>query len=750
VPRKNRYVKKKLVVSKIKDIDCEATLDGLPILSFKNGDASFFPINKSNGNQYTVVFSCDRNSYFNQLKSKQRKGKIIPTWFPTLYAHNTNLSIELARIFVARCAEKYNNSNIDRSFRILSTFIIDQQIVALDDLDYDTITALSESINNDRAGEDFAYIKKIISLSVSTSKNTKLRFSCFDFNSSNREITTLASAEKRIADWKAKQGYSDFVMFQIYAYVNAAITEIAENHNRVKEYRESIEFFSVFDEGGAERFKKLVANGEASFDEALLVALTDTHCVNKVFWMLKNDLTSVQYDVFKEGIMSCDTLNLIDSEWPTHIQENSDVIFVCERVIPQITVNSKLYANILFPAQNFISFDSLVRRYTLAWSRYSWGAFYEKYKTYIKKISTVCSVFDVKETSTSLSHISVMLGHTEHFDFLLEVLLIAESGRNKEVIESIPAKVGNVSSLDIDDRFASESSILLTGYKERGHVNNGGKQPESLSIPKKSTIYQYLTLFDKIRRLMRPTRKTFFTESLVIAKYQKKFAQGTKIKEKDGTVIKSVSTPKFRKVFAGEVLQKWMKKITNKDDLVRAVAGDLKNTIPLHYLLQSSSTEDMLSTAIVALQMKFIEHHQRIAVTLVTNESASTERKSNKPRFLCECIDPHNPDYSENLNVSYCKEFDNCLGCSKAEIYREHLPRIIYRCFQYEEILRENRELYDAFYTLKHSRAKSVVDTFVSKISNGEKLLAEAVASAASAWDDPNNYLLPPLLHANT
>ena len=288
-----------------------------------------------------------------------------------------------------------------------------------------------------------------------------------------------------------------------------------------------------------------------------------------------------------------------------------------------------------------------------------------------------------------------MLGYSKHFDFLLQVLLIAESGRNKEVITSIPTQTQGVSVLKNKDRFASEPSSLLRGFKERGHTAGGGKQPETLSIPHRTPMFSHLQLFDCIRQLMHPSRKMFFNATNAVTKYQKAFASGAQIKEKNGTLLNSINTTKFRKVYAGEVLQQWMEKIKNKDDLVRAVAADLKNTIPLHYLLQSSSTEDMLSTAIVALQTKFIEHHQHIAVKMITTEKES-EHKVKEPRFLCDCIDPVNPDYAENLNVSYCKQFDNCLGCSKAEVYREHLPRIIYRCFQYEDILRTNKNLYDA------------------------------------------------------
>ena len=229
--------------------------------------------------------------------------------------------------------------------------------------------------------------------------------------------------------------------------------------------------------------------------------------------------------------------------------------------------------------------------------------------------------------------------------------------------------------------------------------------------------------------------------------WQKKFATRTEIKEKNGDLISSIDSTRFRKVFTGEILYKYLEKISNKDDLIRAVASDLKNSIPLVYLLQSSTAETMVASAIVGLQIKFLDHHLQVAANLKVDDHCS--KNTVVKRFLCDCIDPKNPDYADNLNVDYCKQFDNCLGCTKAEIYREHIPNIIYRCFQYEEILKLNKDLYDTTYSLRHHRAKQVLDTFVSKASNGKQLHNDSFKVASTAWEDPKIYLLPPLMHSN-
>ena len=117
--------------------------------------------------------------------------------------------------------------------------------------------------------------------------------------------------------------------------------------------------------------------------------------------------------------------------------------------------------------------------------------------------------------------------------------------------------------------------------------------------------------------------------------------------------------------------------------------------------------------------------------------------------FFCDCSDPTSPDYSPNLNVDYCTNFDMCLGCSRAVVYEEHLPNIIYRCFQYEDILRTSNALYKAHFEVKHIRAIQVIDRFTDRSSNGKKRHAKAFTIAQEAWASKSTYLLPPLILNN-
>ena len=427
--------------------------------------------------------------------------------------------------------------------------------------------------------------------------------------------------------------------------------------------------------------------------------------------------------------------------------------FLCKDVIPLAFGNNKNHKKLFI--KKILNGENLTASclYKSQSSSYKTPSTINKYISFqlkkCNKYNAYCSFYTTDNEPTTWNCLleSILLGRTLHFDFLLMILLSAESGRNKEVVSSIPNKIEGISILSNDDLFSSEKSVELIGFKNRGHVNRGGVQPESFSLPHQSPLFRLMALFDKIRNSQQRSRDFFFTDVDIYKNWSIAFSKNNQIKQKNGELIGPLESSKFRKVFAGEMLNNWLENIRHKDDLIKAVANDLQNSIPLTYLLQSSSTETMLATAIVGLQQKFIDHHQIVAATLKVNgEKLKQDRER---RFLCDCIDPTNPDYANNLNIQFCKQFDNCLGCSKAEVYEEHLPNIIYRCFQYEEILNINRDLYDAHYVIKHERAKQVIDMFIEKASSGQKTHSNACNIAISAWEDPNKYLLPPLLHSN-
>ncbi|KGJ89610.1 hypothetical protein [Colwellia psychrerythraea] len=753
--RKNRFSKNKIVVKKNIITDENNTFDGLPTFEPDNDGVVSLEIIKSNGKNATIIFNSNKQIICRKLPRNERGGIVIPTWYYPLYQFNPDIATELARVCLSILKESNYHSNLTKPFNYLTEYFISKNISSLEAITLLVFNNMIEQIDSSRPSILCQGIKRVLAICPSISERIKKDIQAYVYAPSKKKKTEKSFAE-RLANSNLKNDYSEYVMFQVYAYTNASIIEVEATIKSTREFIEGSEDKSVgfFHKGGAEHYKSLIMRGnKESFDKAFQIELADTYRVNNAIDIIKASLTIKQWAEFKKKVLMSEYDNLNSECWPINIKNNPDVLYLCNKVIPITLGNVSSIKRTFFnqaETQEGIYGDLLYRKRLHAWRTKQFREKYRLHQLNKYQINFIFfSFYNLKETGTynGDSLHTILLGRTLHFDYLLMQLLLAESGRNKEVAHSIPNKINGSSILDNEDRFSTEKSVELIGSKKRGHINTGGEQPESLSIPKSTPLFRFMKLFDDVRDQQLPYRLTFFTETDVFARWQRKYASQTGIKEKNGTPVKTIDTTKFRKVFAGEMLQKWMKKIKNKDDLIKAVAGDLQNTIPLTYLLQSSTVESMLTTAIVALQLKFIEHHQKVSVQIKINEKPSSGVRVK--RFLCDCIDPENPDYAENLDVSYCKQFDNCLGCSKAEVYQEHLPYIIYRCFQYENILKLNRSLYDAAYALKHIRAKQVINSFILKASNGEKLHNASFEHALDAWEDPNNFLLPPLLHSN-
>jgi len=714
------------------------------------------------GKERIAVFDCQEQIEHRKLSNSEKAGKSFFPWFYPLFSTKPNIAIEIARILLKFLQDEDNNTNVQIAFRTLAEYFTVNELNNFADLKLKDFDSIANSINKNYDRGTTVYVvnqtKKILqsSLSAQPSLLEKITDYKLTFQMHDQEAITF---EQRVKNAGLTNDYSDYVMFQIYAYVNACISEIVDYHKALSKFINSDKYIPFFSTVGRSHYRQLIEKGDVgSFDQAFLIELAECQRIN-------NALDSIylhDQNVFKNFLSYVIKKDYGGAYYslPESLKEQSNIQYLCYDVCPLGLANNK--TTIKKATQNIwsesgIRFISWSNRITHNW-RDSEIFFnnYNKYKAYTHSKHFIYKAFygdrDEKQSHSSSSgeglH-NVLLGRTNHFDFLLMNLLMCESGRNLEVVASIPAKLASESSiLDNPDRFASEESALLFGFKVRGHLSGKGIQQEDLSLPTTTALFKFLKLYEKLNLSLTPDQETFFGDRKIIKNYAQEFVANCEIKEKDGTNLNSLETAKFRKVFSGEMLTRWTSKIKNKDDLIRAVANDLKNTIPLTYLLQSSTTESMLSTAIVGLQMKFIENHLRIAAQLKLSGEKPDEKDREK-RFLCDCLDPTSPDFSENINIGYCKQFDNCLGCSRAVVYEEHLPNIIYRCFQYEQILRNDRDLYQAHYEAKHYRANEVISRFKLKADGGEYVFAEAFNNATNAWEDPNRQLLPPLMHGN-
>jgi len=748
--RSNRFTNKKIDITNKSDSSPLNTFDTLPSFQLVDGILQE-KIIKSNGSTGNILFNANEEVKTSNIPIKERKGLVVPSWFYKLYQFNPAIAIELARVLLKILNEKKFHSGIAKPFVNITEFVLKTEIDSLSNITLSLFDQMINDINYSRAQALCGDIQRVLSFCPTISKQVKAEIASYVYAEpvTKKEKKTF---KERLANSKLNNDYSDYVMFQIYAYTNACLSDIEESYNNTLKFIQSEEYDSFFYESGAQKYKQWITDGnQDDFLKAFEMELADSYRVNLAVDKLRSRLDQSHKDNLIRNIQNSNYASVF-FELPEPIKLESDVAFLCQHVLEKSLGNIVTYKNNFISkilADTNISIHSLYTKRIKCWKTKNFKDNYKLYSPWKHNQSFIYRAFyelnqNSKQTGETIHN--VLLGRTNTSDFLLQQLLMANSGRNKEVVMSIPARVSGINILDNEDRFVSEKSIELIGSKTRGH-HRVAKQQESLSIPVNTPIYRFLRVLDNVRAYQYPERQLFFLDTDVYKLWQKKFATRTEIKEKNGDLIYSIDSTKFRKVFTGEILYKYLEKISNKDDLIRAVASDLKNSIPLVYLLQSSTAETMVASAIVGLQIKFIDHHLQVAANLKINEDCSTNAV--EKRFLCDCIDPKNPDYADNLNVDYCKQFDNCLGCTKAEVYREHLPNIIYRCFQYEQVLKINKDLYDTTYSLRHHRAKQVLDTFVSKATNGRQLHSDSFEVASSAWEDPNTYLLPPLLHSN-
>lgn len=752
--RSNKFINKQVVVNDKSKSLGSITFDDLPIFEPDENGIHSTNIIKGNGKKSVIEFNCVAIEYDMNISVRARRGKLFPSFFIPLNQYNKDMAIEFARVLLFHCKSKKYHSNIIVPYNLFAKYLIKNEINNLSEVTTYDFSQVVNMITHSKPQPIFKYIKAFFTSlpSIPLAIKNDIKDEVF---SSKKSIKPVKTLKERVADSTLNSDYSDYVMFQIYAYVSACLSEIEETVTQTETFIGSSNYHSFFMEGGKEQYVSYIQEGDPeSLNKALFIELADIYRSNIAIDLLKQELCDEFWNKFISDINNSNYDNIFSASWPLHVKKSTHVQFLCSKVIPIALRDSKCHKKSFIKQiqkVSELSIDCLYKSQSYIFRRAEVIEKFRKFQLHKQSNYFIYSSFYIisntgNQTGSPLG--KIVLGRTLHFDFLLMLLLSAESGRNKEVISSIPNQLEGTSILKNDDIFSSEKSAELIGFKKRGHVNRGSVQPESFSLPHQTPLFRLLVLFDKIRSTQHKSRDYFLSD---IEEYYKNwavsFSKNNQIKQKNGTLVGPIAVSKFRKVFAGEMLNNWLENIRHKDDLIKAVANDLQNSIPLTYLLQSSSTETMLATAIVGLQQKFIDHHQKVAASLKVN--GEKPKHDREQRFLCDCIDPTNPDYADNLNVQFCKQFDNCLGCSKAEVYEEHLPNIIYRCFQYEEILNISRDLYDAHFVIKHERAKQVIEMFIEKSSGGQKIHFNACNIAASAWEDPNKYLLPPLLHDN-
>ena len=320
--------------------------------------------------------------------------------------------------------------------------------------------------------------------------------------------------------------------------------------------------------------------------------------------------------------------------------------------------------------------------------------------------------------------------------YCLVNLIMMSTGLNREVVLSWDSRLDGSSILQTDDNlFISKKpnttqQTLIHGVKNKrgGRVN---PKPIDTTIPRSSPLYRMLKEYEE--HLKTDIDGKFFEFSKTFAEEwcwrtkegdEDLFSKIYPVRLEKGTLLQTLDTRKFRKVFGKARLFSLMNGVKNPLELAEKIQdafrhGDLDTTLS-NYLLKDSDARSAIDLAIVTItnaKLKELSFSGQVDV--------SGKKKGRKDVFLCECEDPSNPTHEFSI-ADECVKYDLCLGCQRSIIHSVHLPYICGRILQYEEF-RKITDKWSAFFEdrwlIAHDALKQYEEA--DRI-NGKKLIDEA------------------------
>lgn len=397
--------------------------------------------------------------------------------------------------------------------------------------------------------------------------------------------------------------------------------------------------------------------------------------------------------------------------------------------------------------------DWLMQRIKQVSTKYSLESEYTSFLLYLRKEMWSIRAGEYEINKHNHQYYKYLSGQTDHLAFLIGIYECITCGVNREVILNTLAYIDGVSTLENYDKFfgadgetkQSEKSILLIGKKNRSKIN-GLSKDIVVSIPTSSPFYNYLKLLDSTKL----SNREYFYEisSDTWYSYSKLFVQLFPIYDDDNIRITSLESSKFRKAFAGHKLIKLLENVQSENELVERLADSLNHnsfdTTVFSYLFKSGMSNHVLDLAITTLTNDLLEKSLKFAGTIATEEPKEKSDKQT-PRLICECLDPYRPTHNIPINTQYCKRFDLCLGCERAEVYEQHIPRIVYKILQYEEVMETNIDMYNISLADKHAIALDTLRQFADNHPKGREIVDDGYQYANKCWLE-GKQLLPKIL----
>lgn len=290
------------------------------------------------------------------------------------------------------------------------------------------------------------------------------------------------------------------------------------------------------------------------------------------------------------------------------------------------------------------------------------------------------------------------------------------------------------------------TDAALWGYKERSKPR--GRKIIPIQIPLNSPLYKMLLDYERYVKVDQ-TGPFFefgknFVEGWSTAGRKTLFTMLYPIHDENGMLLRSIETPKFRKVFATRQLLDRIAGIKEANDLAEKIREDLNHerldTTLNHYLLKTHVGRSVIDIAIATITSEKLGEALRFKGKIALTGGTPGKRKV----FLCECDDPANPSHDVFV-AGECKHYDLCLGCERSTVTAYHLPYICLRILQYEDMRKRDPAIWSATFEDRWMIAHNALDQYILKDQKkGQSVVDEAWSAARDG-----RVSLPPILNSN-
>ncbi len=341
--RSNKFINKQVVVNDKSKSLGSITFDDLPIFEPDENGIHSTNIIKGNGKESVIEFNCVAIEYDMNISVRARRGKLFPSFFIPLNQYNKDMAIEFARVLLFHCKSKKYHSNIMIPYNLFAKYLIKNEINNLSEVTTYDFSQVVNMITHSKPQPIFKYIKAFFTSlpSIPLAIKNDIKDEVF---SSKKSIKPVKTLKERVADSTLNSDYSDYVMFQIYAYVSACLSEIEETVTQTETFIGSSNYHSFFMEGGKEQYVSYIKEGDTgSLNKAVFIELGDIYRSSIAIDLLKQELCDELWNKFISDINNSNYDNILSVSWPRHVRKSTHVQFLCTKVIPLALKDSKSY-----------------------------------------------------------------------------------------------------------------------------------------------------------------------------------------------------------------------------------------------------------------------------------------------------------------------------------------------------------------------------------------------------------------------